>query len=264
MAQAAVTLQGFANCAAAPHFPSSFVKQRLPDRVEQLLERAEFRRADTAEEKDAILRLRYDAYFREGGVAPNVDRRLFDRFEEMENTWSFGVFIDNRLASALRINLLSAQHPISPALDAFPDMLTGEVEAGKTIIDPNRFVADYATARRYPELPYLTLRLFYMAATFFDADLVTATVRAEHQAFYARTLGLVTVCPPRLYPTVVRPVGLMLLDFPRLREPIARRHPYFRSRPAERSALFERYDLPVGRRARLQPVLASASLGHAA
>ena len=44
----------------------------LSDRVLALLERVNYRRADTAEEREAIFRLRYEAYLREGAIPPST------------------------------------------------------------------------------------------------------------------------------------------------------------------------------------------------
>lgn len=221
-------------------------RPRLPERAAQLLKRVNYRRAETDAEKDAILRLRYEAYIREAGTPPNSQRKLFDETEHLENAWSFGLFIDENLVSSLRIHVLSKEHPVSHSTGVFADVLSPHVEAGKVIIDPNRFVADYSSARLFPELPYLTLRLFYMAAEHFCGELVTATVRAEHQAFYKRAFGFHPVCPSRQFPGMTRPITFMLLDVPARRDENFHRHPYLRSTPAERHRLFEgRYDLSM-------------------
>jgi hypothetical protein len=125
-----------------------------------------------------------------------------------------------------------------PASHVFPDFLDRELAAGKTIVDPTRFVADATATKLYPELPYLTLRACHMAADFFDADDVLATVRAEHQAFYRRVFGHQPVCPPRPYPSLMKPITLMSLDFQAKRETILRRYPFFGSSAAERHRIF--------------------------
>ncbi len=38
---------------------------------------------------------------------------------------------------------------------------------------------------RMTELPYVTVRLGYMGCAYFNANIGTATVRAEHRAFYS-------------------------------------------------------------------------------
>ncbi len=77
-----------------------------------------------------------------------------------------------------------------------------------------------------------------MAAEYFEADNVLATVRAEHQAFYRRVFGHVPVCPPRPYPGLIKPISLMMLDVNASRQIINSRYPFFVSDPAERAQVF--------------------------
>jgi hypothetical protein len=111
---------------------------------------------------------------------------------------------------------------------------------GKVIVDPNRFVADPVRRTKYPQLPYITLRLAYVACEHFRADIGTATVRKEHQAFYRRVFLHQPLCLPRPYPTLTKPLCLMAVDYPKLREKVFQRYPLFRSTELERQILFER------------------------
>ena len=125
--------------------------RNLADRVMGLLERVDYRRAETAEEREAIFRLRYQAYLREGAIPPNAERALRrSRWTSTDNAWIFGVYVDGELASSIRLHVASRQSPDLPALNVFSDLLSPEIAAGKTIIDPTRFVADRAASRRYP------------------------------------------------------------------------------------------------------------------
>jgi hypothetical protein len=210
------------------------------DRVYRLLEQVDYRRADTAEELEAIYRLRYDAYLREGTIAANIAKRVTDSSDEMPNAYTIGVHIDGRLASSFRLHVSTPKFSDIPAAHVFPDILSPLIEAQKVIIDPTRFVADAAAARQYPELPYATVRIAAMATEYFEADYVLATVRAEHQAFYRRVFGCKPVCPPRPYPGLIKPISLMMVEHRVERETIARRYPFFRSTFFERRMLFER------------------------
>jgi len=210
------------------------------DRIFNALDRVDYRRVESAEDLDAVCRMRYEAYVREGALAPDFSKRLTDRFDELENTWTFAVYIDGLMASSFRLHVAKAGNSDTPAMQIFPEFLKSEIEAGKTILDPTRFVADWTVARRYPELPYITVRLGYMAAEYFGADFVLASVRTEHQAFYKRVFGHHEICPPRPYLTLTKPLSLMTLHYPSARERILRRHPFFRSTLFERRMLFER------------------------
>jgi N-acyl amino acid synthase FeeM len=216
---------------------------RLNDRVTQLLRRVEYRRAEGAEEKEAIFRLRYDAYLRGGEIAPSLSRRFTDPVDDEENTWNFGVYIDDMLAGSIRLSVTVPGCKTLPSVGVFPDVLSPEIEAGTTIIDPTRFVADRASSKRHPELPYIILRLPWIAMEYFKADLMLAAVRPEHQAFYKRLFGCRAICPPRPYPGLHSQISLMTCDYAVVQDQVHRRHPYFRSNFLERRTLFEReYD----------------------
>ncbi|HVZ15159.1 MAG TPA: hypothetical protein VG894_11920 [Bauldia sp.] len=210
----------------------------LAERAQALLQRTQYRRADTDEDREAIFRLRYEAYLREGAIKPTFARSFSDRYDDLDNAWNVGLYVDGRLCSAMRIHVGSQDMRDMVATDVFGEFVGPQLDAGRVIVDPTRFVVDPQMARIYPELPYLTVRVGHMAAEHFQADLVLATVRAEHQAFYKRVFGHVVICPPREYPTLIKPLSLMMLDYPLERERILRRYPFFASTVTERTALY--------------------------
>jgi hypothetical protein len=213
--------------------PLSFV-----ERIQAFLARVEYKRAETDEDREAIFRLRYDAYLREGAIQPSFGRRLSDRYDDLDNAWIFGVHVDGRLCSSIRIHVGNRDFPEMVASDVFGEFVRPELEAGKVIVDPTRFVVDPAVAGRYPEMPYVTVRLGHMAAEYFEADIVLATVRREHRAFYRKVFGHTSVCEPREYPLLVKPLGLMMLDVNASRPIINSRYPFFVSEDAEREKVF--------------------------
>jgi hypothetical protein len=223
-------------------------KSRPFDRGIELLDQIEYRLAETEAEKDAIYRMRYTAYLNEGAIEPNPDRKVTDRFDDLPNSWIFGIFYESVLTSSIRISVATPDHPETPSMGVFPDLLKPELARGKILVDPTRFVADHARADRFLELPYLTLRLAYVACEYFRADLGLASVRAEHQSFYRRVF-MHTISPPRNYPGLTKPIGLMAIDFPAMREKVFVRYPYLLSSDSERRKLFERCSerQPLGR-----------------
>lgn len=214
------------------------VKPSLAERGAELLSRVEYRLMQSEAEREQIYRLRYRAYLQENAIEPNPDRRIEDRFDTLPNSWIFGLYIEGVLASSIRISVATPHNPLTPAVDAFPDYLEPELARGKIVVDPNRFVADPMRTKRIPELPYLTVRLGYVACGHFNADIGTATVRAEHQAFYRRVFLQDVLCAPRPYPSLTKPLSLMAAHYPTVREKIFRRYPYFRSTSEERNRLF--------------------------
>lgn len=211
-----------------------------------VFDRINYRLMETEAERDSIYRLRYRAYLQEGAIEASDVGLLKDRFDDLANSWTFGIFVDNQLASSLRISVATQANPLTPAVDAFGDILEAELAQGKIIVDPNRFVADPDIRTHIPELPYLTVRLGYVACGYFGADLGTATVRAEHRAFYRKVFLQQPLCEPRPYPTLTKPLCLMAAHYPSVRDRIFQRYPFFRATDAECRSLFERNQAPAG------------------
>jgi hypothetical protein len=136
--------------------------------------------------------------------------------------------------------VLTSEWRLSPSVDLFGDVLHPKLDQGLVIIDSTRFVADPDKARSFPELPYVTVRLGSTAGVHFNADYGLAIVRPEHQAFYRRVFLQETWCEPRLYPGLVKPVGLMAARLPTVRERVLARYPFLRSSAFERRMLFQR------------------------
>jgi len=238
---------------AVPSPPPLKLADKFSDNVAALLEKIDCRHADTAEERQAIFRLRYDAYLREGTILPNPSQSFSDSYDETDNVYQFGLYIDGDLASAIRIHVSSLDRPYFPSLDVFRDVLEPKLDAGKIIIDATRFVCDEKLSRRYRALPYATVRLNWLAAGYFENGYSLAAIRSEHQAFYQRTFGLQLVCGPRPYPHLVKPICLMASDYRTVAAHVHRRFPFFRSTFFERRMLFEQGPaLPAHRSPRTQ------------
>ena len=103
---------------------------------------------------------------------------------------------------------------MSYTTELFGDVLHPRLDRGEVFVDPARFVADPDKASGFTELPYLTLRLAYLACEYFNADTGLALVRPEHQAFYRRVFLHETIAEPRPFPGWhSKKVVLMASDF---------------------------------------------------
>jgi hypothetical protein len=212
----------------------------LIDRIYDLMERVDYRLVTSEEDRDAVFRLRYDAYVREGTIAPDFSRRLSDSYDDRENTWIFALFVDGRLASTIRLGIATRENPDIATMGSFPDYLEPQIAAGKVIIDPTRHATDPEMGRRFPGLiAYLTVRIPWMAGEFLGADEILACVRPEHEPFFKKMFGHYRVRAPRPYKQLTKEFGLMTLDFQAARERVYQRHPFFRSTAFERRALFD-------------------------
>ena len=210
------------------------------DHIARLSDRIDYRIANSDERREAIFRLRYQAYVRDRTIPSSASGMFSDRYDEIGNFYLFGLYINDELSSSVRLHVPSRERPHSPSLEVFPDVLQPELDAGKVVIDATSFVADANIARRHRGLPYATFRLCMLAARYFIADQILAPVAAQHQAFYRRAFNYQLICEPRAYPLLAKPLGLMGVDYPSEADQLAQRYPFFRSALFERRMLFER------------------------
>jgi hypothetical protein len=206
-----------------------------------LSDRVDYRRMDTPEERDAVYLLRYRAYLHAGLISPSESRRVSDRYDDAPNVWIFGIFVDGELCGSFRIHVLTSEWRLSYTTDVFGDVLHERLDRGEVFIDPARFVADPENDQRFQELPYLMVRLGYMACDYFNADTGLSMVRTDHQTFYRRVFLSETIAGPRPFPGWdTKRAVLMATDFRKVREKILARFPIMRSSDSERRMLFER------------------------
>jgi len=205
-----------------------------------LSDRVDYRLMETPEEKDSIYLMRYKAYLHGGVTAPSETERVSDHYDDAPNAWMFGIYVDGELCSSLRLNVVNSDCRISGSVDLFGDVLHPRIDQGEVFIDPLRLAALPDKARRFPELPYLTVRLAYMACEYFNADTGLALVRAEHQAFYRRVFMSEVIAEPRSFPGFLPKVALMASDYRAVREKVMTRFPIMRSTAFERRMLFQR------------------------
>ncbi len=216
--------------------------RRLPvERGAALLDRVEYRLAETPEDKDLVYSLRYKAYLHAGLILPSESGQVCDRYDDAPNAWIFGIYLDGELCSSLRIHLLTSEWRMSYSTELYGDILHSRLDRGEVFIDPARLAADPEKARLFPELPYVTLRLAYLACDYFNADTGLAMVRPDHQPFYRRVFLHEPIGEPRAFPGWhSMKTSLMASDFRKLRERVLARFPIMQSTHFERQMLFQR------------------------
>jgi N-acyl-L-homoserine lactone synthetase len=209
------------------------------DTVAQLLSSVDYRLALSTEQREAIFRLRYRAYRRAGMIPANGTETVCDLYDDTDNAYILGLYIDDQLASSIRIHVASKAYRDFPSLEVFPDILEPELDAGKVIVDTTHFVADERLSRRNRGLPYATLRAGWLAAGYFRADHFLAAVTRKHQAFFRRTFCHRLICGSRPAPGLATSISLMTTCCATVADPVQRRFPFFRSTFFERRNLFE-------------------------
>ena len=211
----------------------------ISDRAARVLERVEHRCAISEQDRELVFRTRYIAYARQKLIDPRSDGRIYDEiYDRSPNHYNIMTFMDGEFVSTFRIHVGRGEGAVLPSLTAFHDVLYPYLQAGRVVVDPTRIAAKLEYAGRFPELPYLTIRAAWLAAEHFKADVITSTCIGEHQAFYKRVFGFESLCAPRQYPNVHRPIACMSLEYRAHKERVESRYPLFRSTEAERKSIF--------------------------
>lgn len=211
--------------------------------ADHLLQKVEYRRIVSTADRSAVYALRYESYLREGAIDENASKSLRDDFDDAENSWTYGIYIDGELAASIRLGLATPDNRDIPARKTFPEFIDPILDTGESMIDPTRFVLKEEYARIYSKLPYITLRIAWAISDYLGVDHTLASVRTEHQAFYRRFFGHKLLCPARPYPTLIKPLSLMIIGCKAIREQGLRRYPFLASTVEECRDLLGESDL---------------------
>lgn len=95
----------------------------LHDRGARLLSRIEYSLVQSESDWSAVHRLRYEAYLREGAIAPSPSGVLTDEFDGREDVWTAALRLDKCIVSTIRIHVLRQGSEDSPTFRAFSDLL---------------------------------------------------------------------------------------------------------------------------------------------
>lgn len=204
----------------------------------QLLEHVEYRLITGGEDLEAIYRLRYQSYVRSGMCGPIASGMFEDRWDNLPNSFRFGVYYYGELVSTLRFHYISSEQPYSPSVDAYPDVLLPRLARGETFIDGTRFAADPDNAPAPGVLPFLTLRIAMVASRYFGQDSVLTPVKVEHSAFYARFFNAEQRTEARLFPGVLAPIALFEIPAGENMLRTLDRFPFYHSTPMEQRLMF--------------------------
>ena len=202
------------------------------------LDGLEVRRVGDGEEREALMRFRYDCYRAAGHVAPCESGRIEDEYDDVPGVMRFAVAHEGRVVSSVRLNFIDRDRRRSMSVATFPDVLHPMLDMGFAMIDPTRFTIDSAVSRELPALPYLTLRVVIMACMHFGSDYALSLIRPAHRAFYERVFGAAELAGERACESVSFPVCLHAIDMGLRLPDMCRKYPFFHAMADECETLF--------------------------
>jgi hypothetical protein len=205
--------------------------------------RIETRRVKTASDYAQVFKLRYATYRANDLIEANEAQVSIDTYDLLENCQVFGLYLDGELASSIRIHKVTPETPWCPAMKSFGDLLKPRLAEGETFVDGSRFCVDREKSAVVGILPFLTVRIAYMASVHFSSTYNISVVRREHAAFYRRYYGFEQWADNVRLDWYKLPVELYVGDMRKNRQRIDERLPFMQSNIEERLMLFSD-DLP--------------------
>lgn len=213
-------------------------KRAFAGSIFSLLDRVEYRRIVEPEDFADIARLREQAYNSRTFIEADKFGPLIDEYDRMKDCYVIGVYVDEKLASTVRIHVVSEEHLHGPVASYFPNRARELVAGGKRYIDPSRFAADGQATWDYPLLPFITLRAVSMAHTYFETNNIAKVVRADTASFYKRSFGSVEVEPAQPVAHFTVPLVMLVATEAETRYRLETRYRFFRSLHSEQRMMF--------------------------
>ncbi|MBZ9662991.1 hypothetical protein LB523_28490 [Mesorhizobium sp. ESP-6-4] len=208
--------------------------RNFSDNISISLNRTEYRLAGRGEDYEAILRLRYKA-FRSANLIDSRDDRML-AFPDDNDSHIFGVYIDGNLVSTVSIEHVTNLSQSRLVFSQF----SGGLNEFNNVVMAYGFAADPHLSSLFPQIPYLTLRLWILGAEFFDASNISTVARRSNVGFYNRNFNATQIAA--LDDT--REVWVLLnTSYNDIRQRLFHRFPFYRSIPLERRLLFDRAEI---------------------
>jgi hypothetical protein len=138
---------------AASDNPSALSIRRI-GQLSDFSKRVTCRLARSYAERDAIFKLRYQAYLRAGSISQNSFGRHIEPADHAANAYLMGLYVDRRLVSSLRLQVGSATTPNFSSLELFPHAFEPILRDNKTVVDMGGVAGDGQLARSYVWLPF--------------------------------------------------------------------------------------------------------------
>lgn len=158
---------------------------------------------------EAVQRLRYESYLAKGAITKSTSALLQDKFDHASNTLHFTASQAGDLLGSIRLHIVSADFPNSPATETFPEVFEQSLSSPTLILDPTRLVISPLLQGDSRRVVFSLLRLAFIAGYHWPISSTLATVRKRHAAFYIRHFRYVLKLRERPYNGLTVPMCLL-------------------------------------------------------
>ncbi|CUH21196.1 hypothetical protein JSE7799_00543 [Jannaschia seosinensis] len=168
--------------------------------------------ARTPAQREAIFKLRYDAYYSQGLIYGNDESSLSDWQDDEKTSLIYGITLHGRLVSTIRLSVISRTQKACLTYSMFKNHCDSIVDKGESILDGSRLAVNCSSALRRSVILY-TLSLTAACSVSVNATWGSIIARHRHAPFYER-YGFDLVIGPFTYPGARASTSLMMIELP--------------------------------------------------
>lgn len=170
--------------------------------------------ARTPSQREAIFKLRYDAYHGQGLVRGSETRSLSDWQDEESGSAIYGITLHGALVSTIRLSVVSRKQKACTTYAMFKDRFDPIVDSGEKVLDGSRLAVNCSDSSLRRSVLLYTLSLTVTVAASVGADRGAIIARHSHVPFYQR-YGFDLVSGPFSYHEALAPLSLMMIQLPK-------------------------------------------------
>lgn len=169
--------------------------------------------ARSRSQREAIFKLRYDAYYSQGLIYGNDSASLSDWQDDEITSSIYGITLQGRLVSTIRLSVISKRQRACLTYSMFKDHCDPIIDEGGTILDGSRLAVNCSNSALRRSVILYTLSLTAAFSISVRASRGAIIARHSHLPFYER-YGFDLVSGPFTYPGARASTSLMMIKLP--------------------------------------------------
>ena len=199
----------------------------LSTRMYDMLKHTSYECSHTEQQIAKLGKLRYNAYLEEKVIDQSNKKYLIDEYDYASNTVNITVYHEKILIGGIRLHVLDFSMRKSPCCTVYPEYIYPYLESGNKLLEMTRFVLDPRKKKSLFGLQFAILRAAVIATEIYEIDYMIAPVRRKHFSFYRKFGNFLPICEPRPYPTLNKPLGLLIGDVSQDKNSVLNKYPFF-------------------------------------
>ena len=169
-------------------------------------------RATSKEDYNLVYQLRYFAYQQAGDIKPNKSQLFKDEYDELPNTFSYLLKINDELIGTIRECIYKPSEGImTPSMSIYKEEIIHHIGLEKTIVEANRFAISPWAKQSALNILFL-YRANVLNILLNKADYTIAAVKNDYLDFYCRQFHYDSISQEKNYTGLKEKTSLLSLS----------------------------------------------------